>query len=211
MKYSIFTALFVLLLIGLGLGWFSEFYRARQLQAEIDLLKTKAQPDYFAHAYHPNTDLSMFVKDPLAEADSETSKLYRALVTQPEAWNNGLIQYLGVDRIRDDFEPKITMTVWWHGEVLDAQGNEFLLYLADRKCETKSPPKLHSSFSAYIVTDAQHKLVHWSGCDIDRLLVSEIESSGGAFPAGLKYREESRHNGDSSIEVRMLTKSGISK
>ncbi len=211
MKFSISDLLFAFLLVGVGVGWFVEHRRAVELQTEIDRLETHFGPDYFAYRYHPNPDRSMFAKDPLAEVDRKTRTLFKALVTQPTAWSNGLNQYLGLDRIREDLDPELTMTVWWHDEVKDAEGDRFFVYLADRERgpNTKSADRLHSSFSAYIVTDAKNTLVHWNGCEIDRLLVTEIELSGDTFPAGLKYREQSRHNGDSSMEVRQLTKSGI--
>ncbi|WP_144969654.1 LapA family protein [Bremerella volcania] len=211
MKFSLSNVLFAFLLVGFGIGWLVERRRAVELQNEIDRLETHLKPDSFAYRYHPNPERSCFAIDPLAEVDRKTGNLFKALATQPAAWSNGLNQYLGLDRIREDLDPKLTMTVWWHGEVKDAEGNRFFVYLADREREpnTKCLHRLHSSFSAYIVTDDKNTLLHWNGCEIDRLLVTEIELVGDTFPAGLKYREQSRHNGDSSIEVRHLTKSGI--
>lgn len=212
MKFSIYHLLFAFILIGLGLAWFFEHRRTVELQAEVDRLKSHLGPDYFAYAYHPNPDLSTLPHDPLAKVDKKTSTLYKALITQPEAWSNGLNQYLGIDRIRDTLEPEVTMKVWWRGELKDAAGKRFFVYLADRKrSQAKSANRVHGYFSAYIVTDANNSLVHWNGCDIDSSLVNEIEFSGDTFPGALKYREQSRHNGDTSIEVRQLTKSGITK
>ncbi len=210
MKFSTSNVLLAFLAIGLGLAWFVEHRKADELQARLDRLQSHLGPDYFAYAYHPNPDLSMLPSDPLGAVDSQTNDLYKALVTQPLAWNNGLNQYLGIDRIRGNLEPEITMTVWWHGEVKDSEGNTFLVYLADRqRSQPKSADRLHGSFSAYIVTDLKNILVHWNGCEIDSSLVTEIELLSDTFPAGLKYREQSRHNGDSSLEYRELTKSGI--
>lgn len=211
MKFSISKLLFSSVLIGLGLGWFTQQRRAGELQIEVDRLRTQLGPDDFAYKYHSNPNRSLFGKDPLASVDRQTGDLYKALIAQPKAWSSGLNQYLGIDRIREEFDPSITMTVWWNGEVKDSDGNRFFVYLADRKRErhTKNAPRLHSSYSAYIVTDTANTLVHWNGCEIDALLVTETELLSDSFPAGLKYREWARHNGDSSIEIRKLTKTGI--
>lgn len=211
MKFSTSKLLFAVFLVALGFGWLVEHRRAVELEIEVDRLKNHLGPDSFAYRYHPNPELSNFAKDALADVDATTSELYRALASQPAAWSNGLNQYLGLDRIREDLDPQITMTVWWHGEVKDAEGNRFFVYLADRKRppETRTLRRLHASYSAYIVTDAKNTLVHWNGCEIDRLLVTEVALSGETFPAGLRYREQSRLNGDSSMEVRYLTKTGI--
>ncbi len=212
MKLSIANILFAICSVAIAIAWFCEHRRAGALQAEIVQLNSHWGPDYFAYAYHPNPDLSMFPNDPLTAVDSNTSNLFKALVMQSDAWSGGLNQYLGIDRIRSNLKPKITMTVWWHGEVMDADGNKCLVYLADReRSQAKSAARLHGAFSAYIVTDVNNSLLHWSGSDIDKSLVTEIEFSGETFPAELKYREESRHNSDSSIEVRKLSKSGIVK
>ena len=206
MKFSIANLLFAILSVALGIAWFCEHRRAGEFQAEIVQLNSHLGPDYFAYAYHPNPDLSMFPIDPFTEVDSHTSNLFKALVIQSDAWRSGLNQYLGIDRIRSNLEPKITMTVWWHGEIMDTDGNKCLVYLADReRSHPKSADRLHGAFSAYIVTDSNNTLIHWSGSDIDKSLVTEIEFAGETFPAGLKYREQSRHNGDSSIEFRKLT------
>ena len=183
MKFSIFKMLFSVILIGFGLGWFIEHRRARELQTEVDRLNVHLGPDYFVYRYHPNPDLNGFETDPLAEIDSPTCDLYKALIMQPEAWNSGLNQYLGIDRIRTDLEPKITMTVWWHSEVMDAEGNRFFVYLADRERgpNTKSAQRLHFSFSAYIVNDVRNTLVHWDAGGIYSLLVSQDELSGSRF------------------------------
>lgn len=213
MKFSISNVLLAVLLVALGLGWFIEHRRAGELQTEIDRLNSHLGPDYFVYRYHPIPDLSGFSKDPLAGVDSETRDLYKALVMQPEAWSSGLNQYLGIDRIRTEVEPKVTMTVWWRGSVKDAEGKNFFVHLADRARgpNTKSADRLHHYFSAYIVTDDTNKLLHWNACEIDRMLVTEVELSRDTFPAELKYRQQSRFNGDSGIEYRNLTKSGISK
>lgn len=212
MKFLTSNVLLAFLAIGFGIGWFVEHRRGVDLQTEVVRLENHLGPDYFAYWYHPNPDQSRFARDPLSEVDRITGTLFKALATQPTAWSNGLNQYLGLDRIRGELDPKLTMTVWWHDEVKDAEGNRFFVYLADRErgSNAKSADRLHSSFSAYIVTDAKNALLHWNGCEIDKLLVTEIKLTGDTFPARLKYREQSRHNGDSSIEVRYLTKSGIS-
>jgi hypothetical protein len=212
MKVSLGIVLFACLFIGLVFAWFCEHRRVGELQSEIEQLNFRLEPEYFAYAYHPNPDRSMFPNDPLSEADSQTGTLYKALVTQPDAWSTGLIQYLGIDRIRNSLEPDITMTVWWHGEIKDSEGNTFFAYLADReRTHAKSADRLHDSFSAYVVTDSSRTLTHWSGSKIDKSLVTDFELVDATFPAGVTFREESRHNGDSSIERRTLTKSGIIK
>lgn len=211
MKFSITNILIVLLLFGLGMAWYMERYRVAKLEVEISRLKTTVAPDFFVSAYHPNPDQSGFPNDPFAEADATTRDLYKALVMQPLAWNSGLSQYLGIDRIQDGFREDVTMSVWWHGKAMDAEGKLFLLYFADRKrSKTSIPSHLHNSFSAYIVTDANNRLVHWNGCGVNRSLATELEMEGETFPARLKYREQSWHNSDSSIEYRTLTKTGIS-
>lgn len=194
----------MLSLLAVAFGWWSERNRAGELQLEIDRLNQHLGPDYFAHMYHVDPERSAMLTDPLDSVDKQTKELYQSLLRQSDAWTTGLVQYLGLDRVRGDLDPMITRQVWWRGELSDDDGKRFYVYLADRERQFAT---LYAS--AFIVTDAENNLVAWHGTDIDGPKVLSIEMTGETFPAKIKYIEGSRQNGDAGHFTGVITKTSL--
>ena len=136
---------------------------------------------------------------PFLDFDPESKVLYGKLITQPVAWQCGLIHYLGIQDYRGAADPDRHRTVWWHRAVTDDDGQELLIFFADHEHHEQVP-----DCSAYIVTDASYRLLHWEGTRIDRSLTSTFQCTGHAFPLILTYGSGTHINADSgSFQVRV--------
>lgn len=173
-KFNPVLPLFVFVgFVAMTIGWLRERATSNELRAEVQRLKNHLGPDYFWQMYHADPDRSAFANDPLDSVNTQTKELFHALLQQPEVWKNGLVYYLGLERVRETLDPEITMQVWWRGESADSDGNRHYVYLADRERSSHSP-----FASAFIVTDMKHQVIAWQGTDIDGPKVSHIELLG---------------------------------
>ena len=139
--------------------------------------------------------------------DASSKELYPKLLGQESAWQTGLIHYLNLNRFTGKVNPAVNRTVRWSKTIRGNDGKAYRLYLADLDHRKYSNPSTDGA--AYIVTDSEFNLVYWRGTSIRGNMTSGYKLVGDQLPVRLTLREDSVHNGDSSLGTYSLSLDGI--